>query len=67
MLIHWINLGSVDLGIYFTLIFNAEPHNSVQKTTKACPKGHKKTPKSKVIGVFSFHQSLIVFISMGIF
>jgi hypothetical protein len=28
---------------------------------------HKKTPKSKEIGVFSFFQSLIVIISMRIF
>jgi hypothetical protein len=47
--------------------YRTEPHRTIQKTTKACPKGHKKTPKSKEIGVFSFFQSLIVIISMRIF
>ena len=32
--------------------FFIEPHKTVQKTTKSCPKGHKKTPKSHEIGVF---------------
>ncbi len=32
---------------------NTEPHKTIQITTKACPIGHKKTPKSKEIGVFS--------------
>ena len=33
--------------------FFIEPQNPLQKITKSCPKGHKKTPKSHEIGVFS--------------
>ena len=50
--------------------YRTEPHRTIQKTTKdykSVPQVHKKTPKSKEIGVFSFFQSLIVIISMRIF
>ena len=52
-LIYYFNTILVGKPLKITLLWLSEPHKTVQKTTKTCQKGYKKTPKSNEIGVFS--------------